>query len=618
MSEDPPGQPCGRVSRFRARLRETFCEADPRSLGLLRMAVATVLLVDLVRRWPTLPHWYTNTGLIPNHTLLAWPPQPHMFSLFFGASSALEARVGFVLCGLAYLGLLVGYRTRLFHLCSLVALGSLHTRTAFVEDGGDLVAHSLVLWTFFLPLGRRFSVDAVLASLREKPEHTPAELSARAPRDDAPVHDLAVLVVLLQLGVIYAFDTLGAYLPRWSSRAMRGATLAIEGSAPLLIFSPWGRRWTRRLALALLPAMQVAVAIPLALGMLTPNLLAFYPLLLSRQDWDAITGWLRRRRPALRVFYDVDCGFCFQCARLLARLDWLDRLELLPNDDEARLPKGVDRALTERTLVVEDTESGRISTRHHAFYAMSRVLPWVGLPGRLLVLPGVSQLAGRAYDAVAEARARISTFLGMPACGVPWAAPAPAEAPADRPLTRALRRGARLCDRAALAFLVAATATQILRENRAVLGGLEQLPQPTIFAAAVEYTRTFQGWSKLAPEVRNQDGYTVVDAVTSDGRHVDPLLEAFSRDAALAGSRLGRSQPFDRYSARIKDSGPYHRALLEWILRYPDRTGNPADRITSFEASYVEPGVAGGERKVTRFLGGPEAPARPGSATIAP
>jgi len=33
-------------------------------------------------------------------------------------------------------------------------------------------------WTLFLPMGRRFSVDAVLASLRQHPEHTPAELAA--------------------------------------------------------------------------------------------------------------------------------------------------------------------------------------------------------------------------------------------------------------------------------------------------------------------------------------------------------------------------------------------------------------------------------------------------------
>ncbi len=634
----------GRVS-LRQRLRETFLEADPRSLGLLRISVASVLLVDLLRRWPAIPHWYTNQGLIPNHTLLWRPPQQHMFSLFFGASSELEARVGFVLCGLAFLALLVGYRTRLAHFLSLVGLVSLHTRTAFVEDGGDIVSHSLLLWTFFLPLGRRFSVDAVLASLRAKPEHTPAELAARVAPDEAPVHDLAVLVVLLQLGCIYYFNAvhksgttwregsvvhhvlfqermvqwpgelLRAHLPMWASRAMTWGTLALEWSAPVLLWSPFGRRWLRRAALVLLPAMHVGFAVPLSLGMFSPNMIAFFPLLLSRQDWEALTRWLRGRRPALRVFYDVDCGFCFQCARVLARLDWLGKLELLPNDDEARLPKGVDRALTERTIVVEDAASGRIWTRHHAFFVMSRVLPVVGLPGRLLVVPGISQLAGRGYDAIAQGRSRISAFLGMPACGVPWAKPVAHEAPAQRPLSAELRRWARHLDRAVLGFFVAAAVTQVIRDNRAVPRLLKQLPQPAVLAAAIEYTRTFQGWSMFAPDAPKDDGYVVVDAVTSDGRHVDPLNQVFSRHAALPVTRipprLGQSQHFDNYTARIKDSGNYHRALLEWIVRYPERTGNPADKIVSFEASYAEHVIpAWGQTtptgfKLTKFLSGP-------------
>ena len=633
------------MSRLRERLRETFLEADPRSLGLLRIAVAAVLLLDLARRWHAIPHWYTNTGLVPNHTVLWRPPQQHMFSLFFGASSGFEAKVGFLLCGLAYLALLVGYRTRLAHLCSVIAVVSLHTRTAFVEDGGDIVSHSLVVWTFFLPLGRRFSVDAIVASLRQRPEHTPAELLARPPRDEAPVRDLAVLAVLLQLGVIYAFNAahkhgstwregsvvhyvlfqermvqwpgelLRAHLPMWSSRVMTWGTLALEWAAPVLLWSPVGRLWTRRLALVLLPAMHVGFAIPLSLGMFTPNMLAFYPLLLSRRDWDAVTAWLRERRPALRVFYDVDCGFCFQCARLLARLDWLGKLEILPNDDAARLPRGVDRALTERTIVVEDAASGRVWTRHHAFFAMSRVLPWVGLPGRLLVLPGLSQLAGRAYDAIATRRARISTFLGLPACGVPWATPPQEGAPAERPLLAALRRWARHGDRALLGFLLFAATTQVLRDNRALPGLLKKIPQPAICAAAVEYARMFQGWSMFAPDAPTDDGYVVVDAVTSDGRHIDPLNQVFSRYAALPVTRipprLGHSQAFDNYTSRIKDSGNYHRALLEWIVRTPERTGNPADKITSFEASYVEHVVPRfGQTtptgfKVTKFLSGP-------------
>jgi hypothetical protein len=32
----------------------------------------------------------------------------------------------------------------------------------------------------------------------------------------------------------------------------------------------------------------------------------------------------------------------------------------------------------------------------------------------------------------------------------------------------------------------------------------------------------------------------------------------------------------------------YHQALIEWILRYPERTGRERDRIVSFQALLVE------------------------------
>ena len=42
------------------------------------------------------------------------------------------------------------------------------------------------------------------------------------------------------------------------------------------------------------------------------------------------------------------------------------------------------------------------------------------------------------------------------------------------------------------------------------------------------------------------------------------------------------------YSGRIPGSGSYHQALTEWILAYHERTGNPNDRIVSFDAYQVD------------------------------
>ena len=117
-------------------LRATYLQIDPRSLGLFRIGFALLLLFDLAHRFRELDFWYTNSGLLPNHTLLWRPAATHMFSFFFMASSGAEARVGFLVCGAVYVCLLFGYRTRTMQLLAAVCRISLNSRLAMLENGG--------------------------------------------------------------------------------------------------------------------------------------------------------------------------------------------------------------------------------------------------------------------------------------------------------------------------------------------------------------------------------------------------------------------------------------------------------------------------------------------------
>jgi hypothetical protein len=111
------------------KVARAYFTADPRSLAVGRIVLAAVLLGDLSYRSLVLRDFYTNAGLLPNHTLL-WRPMGYgVFSFFFMASSPFEAGVGFLLCAAAYLCLLVGFRTRLAQVASFLAVISLHTRT---------------------------------------------------------------------------------------------------------------------------------------------------------------------------------------------------------------------------------------------------------------------------------------------------------------------------------------------------------------------------------------------------------------------------------------------------------------------------------------------------------
>ncbi|HEY0840206.1 MAG TPA: DCC1-like thiol-disulfide oxidoreductase family protein, partial [Vulgatibacter sp.] len=525
---------------------------------------------------------------IPNHTQLWRPAARWMFSLFFLASTPAEAAFGFVLCGLVFLGLLIGWKTKLFQALSLVATVSLHSRGVILENGGDVVTNLLVAWTLFLPLGRRFSVDALLASLRRGRERVAADLAERDEKDTRPVVSLAVLGVLLQLAVIYLFNALhksGATwqdgtvvhyvlhqdrIVTWLGEAFRGsmplglgkvlawASLATEAAAPVLILSPVATVSLRRIAMVALPAMHIGFALFMNVGFFSPVMCTFFLLLPSARDWELAGAWARRASRARTVYFDASCGICFQTVRLLARLDLLHRLEFRGNDGE--LPPGVTPELVEKTIVVVDA-GGRQTTRAAAFASIFRAIPGGFLIACPLSVPGLRHVADAVYDQVAKNRTSISSWLGLAACGLPIPGePTRAPEPAIVPAVASARRAGAWVREAAVVFFILATGSQLLIENRAIPSWMK-VQQPEVFRAFIAYGRFFQGWSMFAPNAPTRDGMVVVDARTKDGRRIDPYnLVASSHDGPPGPwdripGRLGQDQFWCDYTNRIKGNG---------------------------------------------------------------
>jgi hypothetical protein len=482
-------------------LRRLYASADPRSLALGRIFLALVLLLDLAKRAAGLSTWYTNEGLLPNHTLLWRPTFQWVFSFFYMASYAHEAAIAFALCAVVYLALLVGYRTRLAHVAAAICVISLHGRVLFIQNGGDVVLSELCLWTMFLPTGRRFSIDALRERLR-----APDQVAVP---DTRPVVSLAMTAIVVQLAIIYLFNaihkggltwrqgnavhyvlhqerivtTLGVWarehLAPLHLRLMTWAALTMEWSLPILILSPIKTRYTRRLAILLVWALHTGFGLFLNLGVFVPAMIAFTPNLLPGEDWDALgRWWARRSSPAL-----------FQRARLL--FTRLARLTLSFDDSSPRPP----------------------------------------------------------------------------------------------------RRGLALAREATVAALIALAGSQLMVENYAIRQ-LVTIKQPRPVEAAIVYLQLFQGWSMFAPDAPLGDLNVYVEAVTADGRHIDPFSqEASPRYPAPWNAippRLEQNSFFCDYLTRIAGRGEYHQAFIEWILRHHERTGRPEDRVVSFEAFTVE------------------------------
>jgi predicted DCC family thiol-disulfide oxidoreductase YuxK len=618
-----PDPPTPVAPRGLAAILREFSTADPRSLGLFRVIFGVFLLVDLYRRLPDYLFFYTNEGMLPNHGALFRPMSAHLFSIYHAFSTRGEVLFAFALTALVYLAYLVGYRTRLCQGLVLLLVTSLHSRNILLENGGDVVANLLALWTFFLPLGRRFSVDALLASFREERERGPGDLQGREHPfvDRRPFVSLAFAAIVLNLTVIYYFNTvhkdglpwrvgssvhyvlwtdrlvnpLGVWLRSWVPpvliQAMTMGTLVIESSIVLLLLSPFFLRSCRRVAAFLVIALHCGFQTVGHYGLFSFVMMLHAVLLLGPEDWDALARRMRQRLPRRTLYYDGSCGVCHLLARLLRRLDHLGRITLRGNDDPEALPAGVTAEEVQHTIVVTDPAGTRVWRRAAAVAQLLRALPFGVYLARWMELPGLRSLLDAGYDAFAARRHRVSEFLGLGACGLPRPrserSPVTPEAlrpPLLGPWMGYAREGL------VLVFVVA-LGSQVIAENRKVPRAIK-FPQPLLLAAIAQYPRFFQGWSMFAPIPPGDDGKVVVDAVTADGRHIDPLAGGgkVNFDMPPLGESMIMTQLWYEFHDRIRRdaNARYREHFQRWLINWHLIEGRPAgDRIVSFKVYWV-------------------------------
>lgn len=601
-----------------------YLQLDVRSLGFVRLYLGALLIADLLRRAAGLSTWYSNDGLLPNHTLLWRPPAEPQISWFFTASTVGQATALFVLTGIVYLLFFLGYRTRLFHALSLLALINLHGRLLLFEDGSEVTLRLLCTWTLFLPMGARFSIDAVRRSLRGQIEAHPQALANRKvfAASQAPASSLAVLAILLQIVVIYSFNALhktgetwrdgSAFhyvlhqdrIVTWLGWRLRSAVtptlsliaswaaVAAEAVLPLIVLNPWRWKISRRLALALALLLHAGFAAILNLGLFSFNMVGFFLLLLTDRDWATLARWFGRREARRRIVYiDASCGMCFALTRLLARLDVFGHLTLVANDAEDRPADLCDEVIA-RTIVVDDPARGQRWTRAAAIAQIFAALPGCAPLYWLLSVPPVRWLADQVYDFVSNRRTRISVALGLAACGLPQKSQSRlSQVAAVPPIAEWMRAQAAGAREVAVLILMVACASQVLKENRAVPRAL-RLRQPSLLSTFIGYPRLMQGWSMFAPEAPKADHTVVVEADTIEGRLIDPLAMASAREAHAPTSAVQESSDLNEffcdYIAQIPWRPEYFDPLADWLFRHHERSGRKQDRVSSFRVYLIK------------------------------
>ncbi len=588
-------------------LRDDYLTFDRRVLGFTRLMLGFYLVMDLCHRGRWWKEMYSTEGVLPNNVNLYRPQAWGAFTIFNSFSSPGELQVFWVFLLAVFGCLLVGYKTKIMQVLSLVLVTGMNGRVLLIENGGYVVQNLLLLWTCFLPLGDRFSLDALLASMKRRREASADEFNDRSdvltPEQQKPHVTVMGFVLMIQLSAIYFFNVrhkTGAnwnngtavhyviyvdrmatplvamirdYIPNWAILFMTKSTLAFEAGIPVALLSPLGRVWSKRLAIVMINALHIAFGFTFCLGPFAWACCIFSTLLFSAEDWDIAGETMRRVYRARTVVFDPASPGALLVCRLLKRFD---HFELLTFEEGEPGPLGL-------AVVRAD---GKTLTRGAAFGDIVAALPL----GPLVAWAFRAPLLGGIFDAICrsiEGRAA-SADLGL--------ALQPSFTAADPSPLRRGGRKALVVLRELMAVAMFAGAVNQAMVELWVINRRIKVPQPEALRVLAHKARFLQGWFMFSPNPVMDDGTVVVDALTVDGRHVDPFsihshpftLREPNFDLLHAKS-LWLNQSWGDYFNRIHLPGntAYRDAMKEYMYKLPQRTGNPNDAIVSGEVFWV-------------------------------
>jgi hypothetical protein len=172
-------------SRLQSYFRSVF-SIDVRSLGAFRIVLGALLLIDLALRARFFEFFLTDAGPFPRDAI---PYVPFLRSLFFiSGDGSVQALLYGVMVTAAVM-FTIGYKTRTATVILWFFIAAHHGRCPMVLTGEDRLPLQFLIWSIFLPMGARYSVDAM-----RKPRSGPA----------TQYLSLASAAILLQFIALYA------------------------------------------------------------------------------------------------------------------------------------------------------------------------------------------------------------------------------------------------------------------------------------------------------------------------------------------------------------------------------------------------------------------------------
>jgi hypothetical protein len=251
---------------------------DLRSLALLRIGLAAMVLLDLAIRATDFREFYWDSGLLPRDEFLRLPAHSTYYCVHLWMGGPGLALIWLVHAAAAT-ALLLGYRTRWAAALTWYLTASLQLRNPFLLDGGDDELRLMLFWLPFLPCAARCSLDAGLRSTVER----------------SPAASVATFGYLTQIVCLYLFAGIFKTDPVWTTtgqalyyllsidvfssrfahvllgypellKSLSFASLGFERLGPLLLVCPVLITACRSIFLLGLVALHLGIALCMHLG----------------------------------------------------------------------------------------------------------------------------------------------------------------------------------------------------------------------------------------------------------------------------------------------------------------------------------------------------------------
>ena len=280
---------------------------DLRSLAVMRIGLASVILADLAIRASDFSAMYVDDGIASVEFVRGTFHLPVWSLHLLNGGAGYQAAL-FAVAALLTVALLVGYHTRVATIGCWIMVASIQLRMPPVTNAGDTMLRVFQFWSMFLPLGAVWSLDA----RRRGPPALPLRFVS-----------MGTVAFVVQLAIVYWFagwakwndawlqeDALGNIFKFGFYGLPLGAALAdnpevtryasrltvwFELFGPLLLFVPWQVARCRAIAIIGFVLLHLGIAVTMTVGLFSYVAVAVWMAMLPTEFWN----FVRMREPLL-------------------------------------------------------------------------------------------------------------------------------------------------------------------------------------------------------------------------------------------------------------------------------------------------------------------------------